>query len=336
MIPPAEPAARLALSRIPGLGSRAGERSRDSPRGAGPNPSPFGVNLHKAVHLMAPFAAIGVGWFRIDVNWVQIETHPGRYAWEEIDALAAEAERLGVALLACVAYTPGWASAGATHTSPPRDVGLYAQFVSAFAARYRRRVAALSVWNEPDLEQFWKGTRQQFLALLQAGLRAAFDAGPEILRCGPELSRWSGSNRKFLQAVLDLTDADPRGLLLDVVTHHQYQGRDTVAGRVKEIEALHAYLEKHDRHRRPLWITETGWNTGQASPEQVAVHLDGLMRAMLARRAWWARTFWYDAQSKVEDGRPGRWGLLGPEGEADAGQPSPAFHAYARVIAAPR
>lgn len=59
--------------------------------------------------------------------------------------------------------------------------------------------------------------------------------------------------------------------------------------------------------------------------EEQAAHLAGMMEAMAVRRQWWTKTFWYDSHRRDE-------GLLGPDGEANRGQPFPVFHRYAAVI----
>lgn len=318
------PAARRAL--------RA--EAAPSPRVQALPGSPFGVNSHQTVELLGRLAAIGIQWFRIDVNWDEIEAEQGRPRWTDLEALVVEANRLGVSLLASIAYTPAWARAGAgTHAAPPRDVQAFASFVTQFATLYRGRVACASIWNEPDLGQFWSGTEDEYLALLQAGLRALRVAAPEMVRCGPDLSKWSDRNGTLLTRILSATDADAGGPLLDVITHHQYESDTSVAGRVRKIESLHDLLVRKDRARRPLWITETGLDTGKGTGPVLARYLQDLMRAMLARRDWWQKTFWYDSHGRVADNPRERWGLLGPQGDADFGRPQPTFAGYQAVIA---
>jgi hypothetical protein len=299
--------------------------------------SPFGLNCHQASDLLKTFAEIGIRWFRFDVDWDEVEPARARYRWDVVDAMCDEASRLGVSLLASVAYTPRWARGAPDRgrAAPPTDVHLYTDFIAAFGARYSGRIACIGIWNEPDLPQFWAGSRQQYLSLLVAGLRTARDAAPTMVRCGPDLSGWSRSTRRFLEQVLAATDVDSAGPLLEVITHHQYGGRnDTPGERVKMVEDLHALLGKRDPHRRDLWITETGWNTGQVPLEQIARNLRDTMQAMLARSGWWTKTFWYDSHGEVQ-GRPGKWwGLLAPTSGAGERARTPALEAYSREIAA--
>jgi hypothetical protein len=297
--------------------------------------SPFGINSHLSPRVMEIFAGIGVRWHRIDIDWDRIERTEGQPRWEELDRVCDAAQALGLSLLGSIAYTPSWASGRTPRQAPPVDHALFARFAGQVATRYRGRIAALSVWNEPNLAGFWGGTRAQYLSLLRGGLASIRDAAPDILRCGPDLSSWSEHGGKsWLRSVLDVTDAGPGPSLLDVVTHHQYAAGDTPQGRVKQIDQLHEYVAGRDLHDRPLWVTEIGWDTGKVPNEaQRGAHLRAVMQAMRERREWWQKVFWYDSHGLVDGRGSARWGLLvGPEDAPDFGRPLGAFADYARAV----
>jgi hypothetical protein len=292
------------------------------------DPSPYGINSHLAsADLLEKFAGIGVPWHRIDVDWPAFEPEDGVFSWAPLDALVRARARYGLSLLAVVAYTPRWASNNGKRSSPPREPELFQRFVRTFLERFPGEVHALSLWNEPDLPQFWSGSVQQYCDLIipaLAQIRASF---PDVVLAGPDLSTW---NRKWLEPILAATDEGP---LLDVLAHHQYGAGDTVSGRVKEIEKLHEFLAQRTPTGRPLWVTEIGWNDGQAgqvsSPRQ-AQNLREVMAAM-SSRPWWGKTFWYDSHGRVAGKPTAEWGLLGPDDSPRRGREKPAFRAYAEV-----
>jgi hypothetical protein len=283
------------------------------------DPSPYGVNSHIARdELLAELARIGVRWHRIDVDWDLIERAEGEYDWRELDRVVVAAQTLGLSLLASIAYTPGWASGTGNRASPPRDPSKYHGFVRTVAQRYRNQVQSIGIWNEPNLRQFFAGTRTQYLNdILVPGLRAVRET-PEIVTAGPDLSSAGNALNDWLAPILDAA-----GSLFDVIAHHQYDGQDTVAGRVAEIERLHDFLVARGYGDRRLWITEIGWE--RVTPQQQAQHLRGVIRAMRAR-SWWNKTFWYDSHG------PG-WGLFEADTSPNPGAPKPAFEAYREVIA---
>jgi hypothetical protein len=285
---------------------------------------PHGVNAHlAAADMLARFAEVGIGWLRIDVDWDKVEPAPGARRWDEVDRVVADAEGLGLEVLASLAYAPPWATRDGLRTGSPSDPARWRAFVAEALARYAGRVRAVSLANEPNLRQFFTGTKAEYLRdVLVPGLEAAREVAPRLLRCGPDLSSSPAGGdvlKRWLGPILDAA-----GGLLDVVTHHQYDGRDTVTGRVAAIDKLHAFLRKRG-DGRPLWITEIGWKAeGGVTPELQAVHLRGVMRAM-RERPWWQKTFWYDSHGAG-------WGLLEPDGSPRRGAPRPALAAYAAAI----
>lgn len=298
--------------------------------------SPYGINSHSQIRPMERLAGIGVHWYRIDIDWDTVEAAgEDRPEWAHVDAVVETAGRLSLSLLASVGYTPGWARIGADHASPPRENGHFVRFVRKFVRRYRGRIPCVSIWNEPDLPLFWTGTPDRFRSLYVEALTAAREENPEVVLCGPDLSGWSRKmEKKWLGPILDAAAAAQGGPLLDVITHHQYGGDDTVAGRVKEIEKLHEFLSRRAYSDRPLWITEIGWNSkvrgiGQVTAEEQAQRLRDVMMAM-RERPWWAKTFWYDSHGKVNGTGPAEWGILEPD---EPHREKPAFRAYGDVIA---
>jgi len=161
------------------------------------DPSPFGVNIHAADELLPVFTGIGIRWFRIDANWNEMEPEQGRFDWSPTDRMLDAAEEAGASVLASVAYTPSWASAEARRAGlteavwpslPPADPETFVRFVQAFTERYATRLGAISIWNEPDHEKFWRGSPEDHAALLVPALRQVRATAPDLVTCGPDLS----------------------------------------------------------------------------------------------------------------------------------------------------
>ncbi len=316
----------------------------------GIDPSPFGLNVHVAHDLIPVFAEIGIRWFRVDLNWDETEPEPEHFDWTVSDRIVEAAEDGGVSLLMSVAYTPEWASAPGrraglhrdeARTLPPRDPGLFVRFLDLVLERYGTTVQAMSIWNEPDFEQFWMGSLDEYLALWAAGLAEIRRASPAMVIGGPDSSTWSKAGileplepkpeRRWMARVLERAGCRTESSMIDVITHHQYGGGDTPAGRIAVIEDLHRFLPSHCRTVPPIWITETGFATNERSKPAQAQHLRAMLEGMAARGSWWHKTFWYDSNGRQGEAE---WGLLGPDSAPDARQPRPAFNAYAEIIRA--
>ena len=93
-------------------------------------------------------------------SWRQIEPTQGQYHWQYPDEVVRGAEYYGLNLVVRLDQHPQWASPiTTTLNAPPDDLADYARFVSAVATRYRGRVKAYIIWNEPNLAQEWGGRR---------------------------------------------------------------------------------------------------------------------------------------------------------------------------------
>jgi hypothetical protein len=265
-------------------------------------------------------ADAGIKWHRIDVEWAHVERVQGQDDWSDIDRIVDEADVLGISLLAILGYTPTWAGNGKIN-SLPKDPRQFYAFVRRAAQRYGSRMAAWSIWNEPNLKPFWDSGFDSFVKhIFRPGLLELKVHLPSCTTVGPDLS--STKNNACLKDWFPglLREA---GHLLSVISHHQYDGQDTVQGRVAELDRVHRFLVEQGYEHLPFWCTEIGWD--RPSPEKQAELLRDTMRSMQMRN-WWSKTFWYDSHGTG-------WGLLEPDLTPNAGAPKPAFHAYKQLIA---
>jgi hypothetical protein len=88
-----------------------------------------------------------------------------------------------------VVTSPTWARADGRTDGPPDDFNTFGNFVGALANRYKGRVRAYEVWNEPNLRREWAGRPidpglyLDLLAVGQARIKAA-DPGALVISGG--------------------------------------------------------------------------------------------------------------------------------------------------------
>ena len=133
--------------------------------------SPYGVNAHAPEgddlrRLLDLAQAARLGWIRIDFIWSWVEPRRGARDWRVYDGIVTEARARGIEVYASLVGTPAWATDGPEASGVPRDVSEWRAFVRDAARRYRGRVKAWGVWNEPNLPAFWAGTRAQYVDVL--------------------------------------------------------------------------------------------------------------------------------------------------------------------------
>jgi hypothetical protein len=124
----------------------------------------------------------GFRWVKQDFSWREIEgLGKGRFDWSITDRIVDQAERESLRLIVRLDSEPTWASGRVYPNddkvimSPPRNYQDFADFCYAVASRYKGRIAAYQIWNEPNLAREWGGqapSPADYTRLLKAGFEA--------------------------------------------------------------------------------------------------------------------------------------------------------------------
>ena len=135
----------------------------------------------------------GFGWVKQNVGWRDVEgAAKGAFDWYFTDRIVAEAEERGLRILFRLDREPFWAIPGRgvhSDNGPPEDPQDFGDFCHAVAERYRGRVHAYQVWNEPNLSREWGGFPPDvagYVELLRAcyiGVKTA-DPGALVVSAG--------------------------------------------------------------------------------------------------------------------------------------------------------
>lgn len=99
------------------------------------------------------------GWVKQGFAWRDIETNAkGGYDWWKPDNIVQMVEEAGLKLLVRLDRQPFWAQEDPEHpleNAPPANLQDFGDFCGAVAGRYRGRIQAYQVWNEPNLTREW-------------------------------------------------------------------------------------------------------------------------------------------------------------------------------------
>jgi len=135
----------------------------------------------------------GFGWVKQHVGWRDVEgMAKGHYDWYFTDRIVADAELLDLDLIFRLDSEPLWAIAlegTSSSNGPPANAQDFGDFCHALAARYRGRVAAYQVWNEPNLAREWGGHAPdpagyvELLRVCYVGIKTA-DPGALVISAG--------------------------------------------------------------------------------------------------------------------------------------------------------
>ncbi|NLV73149.1 MAG: glycoside hydrolase family 5 protein [Chloroflexi bacterium] len=100
----------------------------------------------------------GFTWVKVGFGWREIEgAAKGAFDWTRTDMIVDMANDIGVKLLIRIDHQPEWAGGGFPLNGPPDNMQDLGDFLTALAQRYKGRVNAYQIWNEPNLAREWGG-----------------------------------------------------------------------------------------------------------------------------------------------------------------------------------
>jgi len=137
--------------------------------------------------------------------------------------------------------------------SPPRDWDQWRRLVAELAAHLVARYGidevaqwAFEVWNEPNLDVFWSGTRLEYLRLYDESALAIKSVHPRLRVGGPATAA-----AKWIEPLA--AHAEQTGVALDFISTHTY-GNLPLDPR--------SALRRHGYDGIPIWWTEWGIGAG--------------------------------------------------------------------------
>jgi hypothetical protein len=236
--------------------------------------------------------------------WCEIDrgTASSEYDFSQLDALLAQASRVGADAEFTFGNTPDWAATGSypqgsaanqcsnsTDTLAPADETYWTNFVTAVVTHAKGRIHAYELWNEVD-GWYWTGG-------VAAMVRMSIDAAAIIHRIDPTALVLSPSitdspgGYAFLHQYLS---ALPPGTIDAIAVHSYTNGAWPEDSVPAEMSAVHAALPAAYAGM-PIWSTEGGWGvnsqfSASASDQRafVARYDLQMLNQGLVRSYWYA------------------------------------------------
>lgn len=260
--------------------------------------SPYGVCAHlprgdeypTAREELELMRKAGIGWARADFSWSGVEPRRGQWRFDHLDHVVEWADRAGIRILPILDYDVDWARPAHAH------LDLWREYVRRVVERYQDRIRYWEVWNEPNLEMFWKDKPDaaKYVELLKA-------THETIQRIDPELKVLLGGTAGIPWDYLEGIYAAGGESFFDVMNVHPYRYPDTPEHRslLDDIDRLRKLMAAHGDTDKPIWFTEIGWPTHQGqrgiSPEAQARML--ARSYLISLQAGIEVVFWYEFQA---------------------------------------
>lgn len=274
----------------------------------------FGMVLHRA-HTTTPWPESGFGsWMLWDSNlkWSDLQPSAGEWRFGAFDRQVQLGVDHGVELAYTLGQTPAWASSqpglrfayGAGTGAMPRDLSQYADYVAKVASRYKGRIAAYQVWNEPKLGApgscggvvFFCGSADDLAQLTRVAREELTRQDPAALLLSPAFATGKGG-----VDMLDRYLATGAGRWLDGIGFHFYDSRPEAM--LSTLAALRGVLARYGLDRLPIWDTEVGFLVQDDERRVVAEHDIGVFSRVLSpdeAGAYVARVLLLQAAAGIE------------------------------------
>jgi hypothetical protein len=234
----------------------------------------------------------GFRWVKQGFAWREIEgAAPGAYNWANTDRLMDQVDAYGLNIIARVDAQPAWAGGNYPVIGPPDDYQDYVDFLTALATRYRGRIDAYQIWNEPNLSREWGGRPPDptgYTRLLKMAYQAikAVDPNAYVISAGmAPTTRWDDvamPDTVYIQGMYD-ADAAPYFDLLGahgagylatpetapekVATNAKLNHHDPSPSELRRIycfrhiEDVRAVMVKNGDTAKRVALLEFGWTT---------------------------------------------------------------------------
>ena len=273
---------------------------------------------------------------REEFEWNRIEPRNGYYEWFKFDRAVAVAEARNVDVVGKLVYTADWASSAPAGTAaadkryyPPKDINDWNDYVRQTVNRYKDTVKVWEVWNEPNIDKYWKPAPSAagYAALLKSANSIIKAASPDATVLVGGLA--NGLPESYMNSLI----SNGAGNSFDGVAIHMYvKGAPEPSIIDTWMTGAKSYMDRK-LPGRSLWITEVGWTTCAScatavTEEEQALYLSRFMidaAAQGIQSVMWFNLREFGASTNSID----NYGLVQRDGRL-----KPAYTALARFGAA--
>ena len=298
----------------------------------------FGVQYHvmwsdytdeQRMQVFDKLAAAHVRWVRLDMGWSSFMEHCdgciSQWYVKRADMVVNAALARGMKVLVTLWRTPHWENNAGSY-DPPVNAAKYGDIAFWAASHFKGRVSAWEIWNEPNLDDFWTGTPQQYAALVKAGYPRfkAADPAAQVL-----VGATAYNDTNYLRQLFEAGIAGN----FDGISTHPYQAPTDLPPEVLDTKGTNIWLIDHVRAVRSLmaeygdgdktvWFTEFGWSTHANTPdtlnwmrgvteEQQADYLLRAINFIGENYPYVPAIFWYNERNRASgDLQVDNYGLL--------------------------
>jgi hypothetical protein len=247
---------------------------------------------------------LGIVWVRNDFYWDQVEPKQGEWNFSRYDKMVEENKKSGRKILAILSFDNNWLYKNGRRRDyiSPKNLPLYINYVETVVTRYKGKVDAWEIWNEPNVPiRFWNGPAKDFFALSKAAAQKIKEVDPNAYVVAGAFFR---SPSLFIKGMWKAGAMEN----VDALSLHPYSGTPNSMIR------LYASFERLVRRlgfSGEIWVTEIGYPVAGYYPMTIKERMlgDYIIKTFCLLAAKGARTiFWYQlSESYIKENTPARF-----------------------------
>ncbi|MDC7239590.1 MAG: cellulase family glycosylhydrolase [Spirochaetales bacterium] len=211
----------------------------------------------KSTSRQALYDELAVDWWRVDFSWKRLELEKDEWDFEAYDYLADASAEGGRKLLAVLTFDTPWlyGDENQSRNITEKELDRYLNYARTVAERYGDRLSGFEIWNEPNLNRFWKGSDEDFFNLTRETVKVLKETAPEVpVAVGALCYHPLLGGKSFLIKMIEAGALEGA----DVVSIHPYAiSLDASARRVADVRKT---LDEAGYDHR-IWVTEQGFPT---------------------------------------------------------------------------
>lgn len=270
-------------------------------------PNGLGIDIRQSIASDSEWNLLAEGGFnlvRFNMHWSSVEKSPGVYNFkqdgQDYDALVLAMAKRGIRVSLHLAYeNPLYDGGYAPFSTTGRAA--FARFAAACATRYKGKSIIWEIWNEPNIDQFWKRSpsdkqapAESYAELAKVTLAAMKQADPQAFVVGPSVGPLDDPEvEQFLRALGENGSLQQ----FDAISVHPYRSEPPETA-LLDYDRLRTLIREYTGTDKPIFNTEAGRSTGvypgvpRITPEQQA---ERLVRTFLTDlMAGVQLTIWYN------------------------------------------
>ena len=246
----------------------------------------YGMSPADVNRTLALMASTRVTTIRLMIPWAGVEPILGQLDWSMVDKIVNAAAAMNMSIIGFINATPVWAMSpgGMPLSSQPADPDAYGAFAAKVATRYKGKIAAYEIWNEPNTVFFATPAPNAaaYTNLLKSAYPRIKAVDPDATVIGASLSAvvdfgsWSINPVRFIS---EMYAAGAKGNF-DALSFHPYNynlkfsdGMLIANSPVLQMVQMRQLMIDNGDEGKRIWATEYGEPTSVVNESTQAAYL---------------------------------------------------------------